>query len=211
MLFEMRKLRSLPRKFLPRNPPSPEPAPRHSRTEGHRCPAAGCSGRPARQGSGQDAQALRRCTSLSGHASGGSRNSPGRSCGPALRRRRQRGPRSCGRSPQPTPCTTGGCRNRCWSVRNMATDLALDCPFAGVGNHLGDDLALALQHPHNGGLVEGHTAFTAVLGFAGLVHVEPTTADVGLIRFDFARELAERACLHSEPDAMKHEPTLTFG
>lgn len=49
----------------------------------------------------------------------------------------------------------------------------------------------------------------SLLTFVGFVHVAGFAADIRLVNFDFARELAAFVVvLHSQPDAMEHKPRL---
>src|SRR5437870_2930443 len=64
---------------------------------------------------------------------------------------------------------------------------------------------VAVQQAHDRDLPLRSTALDDAPLLA-LVHETCGPADVGLIDFDFAADLAEGRGLHREPDAMEHEP-----
>src|SRR5215471_3640467 len=74
-----------------------------------------------------------------------------------------------------------------------------------VWNNRSPDFAVTLKQSHNCDFARTASARDFLAPFV-LVHVPRKSADVGLVRFDFAAQFVERTILHCKTDAMQHEP-----
>ncbi len=102
-------------------------------------------------------------------------------------------------------------REKCIGVdraarRNVISDFALDGSLAPIRNYRCTDLAATLQDSHDGSFVLG-SGFGDADPALVLVHEASSTADEGLVYFDFATHHSERFILQGEPNAMEHEPS----
>ncbi len=91
---------------------------------------------------------------------------------------------------------------------NVLADLSLKDMLATAGDDGGADLPTTLKDAHDGDLVFGSGAGDATIADAQ-VHVAGLAADEGLVSLDLAAvtaDLQQRAVLHGETNAVKHEP-----
>ena len=93
---------------------------------------------------------------------------------------------------------------------DMLANFTLNRRTLSVGNVFHFHPPIALEQSHDDGFTNA-AGLNVVFDFAVAVHVTSFAADIGFIRFNFARKFIHRTVLHGEANAVKHEPSGFLG